>query len=90
MTTVLVLTPHPTLTVTLTLQGEWDVVTDPDEVHVDRRPSAIVLLDAAEGEPWRAQLPAWAEPERCIVLTGEDGEGDWPGPTVQRPIASTA
>lgn len=85
MATVLVLTSHPTLTVTLTLQGEWDVVSDPTEVDERQRGGAIVLLDADDTQPVEPQLPTWASPERCVLLTSRDGPSEWPGPTLTRP-----
>ena len=82
---VLVLTSHPTLTVSLTLQGEWDVVSDPTGVAERDQDGAIVVLDADDAKPLDDQLPGWTDPARTVVLTSAAEPPDWPGTVLIRP-----
>ena len=83
--TVLVLTSHPTLTVSLTLQGEWDVVSDPSAVAERDQDSAIVVLDADDAKVLDDQLPGWIDPTRTVVLTSATELSAWPGTVLTRP-----
>lgn len=81
---VLVVTAHPTLAVALTLQGEWEVVEDPEHVPNDARNDAIVVIDAPEG--YEVRLPEWADSVRGVLLTAQlDVVAGWNGLVLERP-----